>query len=245
MSAALETTACPDPAGTQPPPTLRKALERDGWLLLPRLGGQAAAEAVLAGLGRLMPQDRGEFRYDVQSTTEAAGLSSSKSANALNPHTEASYYPSPPRWVALWCRHAARCGGGQTLLAEGQRILDGLDEADRDFATCHRLAFGDASRPAAVDATVFSPGPPPVFRFSYNLLRHGCYDPPQARITGAPAPASARETFAEHVANSFAALARPVLLPDDGLLVFDNHRMLHSRTAYSDTARHLIRYWLA
>ena len=222
---------------------IREDLERSGWSLAPAVGGQEAAEAILGRFGGLMPQDGGEYRYDVKATSEAAELSSSKSANPLNPHTEASYYPDPPRYVALWCVRAARCGGGHTTLADGRRVLGGLDAAERDFATCHPVAFGDASRPVAREATVFSPGPPPILRFSFNLLRYGCYDPSKSQMAGSAD--SAMEAFAERFAALFTANARPIRLPDDGLLIFDNHRMLHSRTGYRDTARHLVRYWLA
>ena len=224
---------------------IREDLERSGWSLVPAVGGQEAAEAVLGRFGELMPQDGGEYRYDVKATSEAAELSSSKSANPLNPHTEASYFPEPPRYVALWCARAARCGGGHTTLADGRLILDGLDEAERCFAASHPVAFGDASRPVVREATVFSSGPPPVFRFSFNLLRYGCYDPSKSRMSGSAAAASATEAFAERFAALFAENERPIRLPDDGLLIFDNYRMLHSRTGYRDTARHLVRYWLA
>ncbi len=64
-------------------------------------------------------------------------------------------------------------------------------------------------------------------------------------MAGSAAAASATEAFAERFAALFAANARPVRLPDEGLLVFDNRTLLHSRTGYRDTARHLVRYWLA
>ena len=43
----------------------REDLEGSGWSLVPAVGGQAAAEAVLGRFGELMPQDGGGLRYDV------------------------------------------------------------------------------------------------------------------------------------------------------------------------------------
>jgi hypothetical protein len=147
--------------------------------------------------------------------------------------------------VALWCVRAARCGGGHTTLADGRRILGALDEAERRFAASHprRVRRRQPSRGPGGDG--LHPGPPPILRFSFNLLRYGRYDPSKSWMAGSAAAASATEAFAERFAALFAANERPIRLPDDGLLIFDNHRMLHSRTGYRDTARHLVRYWLA
>ena len=35
-----------------------------------------------------------------------------------------------------------------------------------------------------------------------------------------------------------------MLAPDASLVVFDNWRMLHSRTRFEDRGRHLTRYWV-
>lgn len=35
-----------------------------------------------------------------------------------------------------------------------------------------------------------------------------------------------------------------VLIPENAILVFDNHRMAHARPAYQDPGRRLTRYWL-
>jgi len=61
------------------------------------------------------------------------------------------------------------------------------------------------------------------------------------------------------VANSSSPLARfailgeayfvqhntPVLIPDGCMLIWDNWRMIHARSRYTDPARNLTRYWLA
>jgi hypothetical protein len=37
----------------------------------------------------------------------------------------------------------------------------------------------------------------------------------------------------------------PVLIPEGCMLIWDNWRMIHARSRYTDPARHLTRYWLA
>lgn len=35
-----------------------------------------------------------------------------------------------------------------------------------------------------------------------------------------------------------------VLIPDNSLAIWDNYRMIHGRSCYQDTNRHLTRYWI-
>jgi hypothetical protein len=86
-----------------------------------------------------------------------------------------------------------------------------------------------------------------VRRFSYNLLTTGQYDPAiDAAIDRAELPLG---RFGIHLARQAEAFFREhkvsVLIPEDSILVWDNHRMLHARSAYRDTRRRLIRYWIA
>lgn len=86
-----------------------------------------------------------------------------------------------------------------------------------------------------------------VRRFSYNLLTTGQYDPAiNASIDRAELPLG---SFGVYLARQAEAFFREhkvsVLIPKDSILVWDNHRMLHARSSYQDTRRHLIRYWIA
>jgi alpha-ketoglutarate-dependent taurine dioxygenase len=36
-----------------------------------------------------------------------------------------------------------------------------------------------------------------------------------------------------------------VLIPENHVLIWDNQRMVHARSAYTDKRRHLTRYWIA
>lgn len=202
------------------------------------------AEAILADLGSLMPQDHGQLRYDVRPTRECGGLSSSKSANPLNPHTEASYYPHPPRLIALWCFHAARCGGGQTLVADGFRMLSRLSINERETVMREQIAFADTSRPISCHAPIFTVSPTPLLRYSFNLLRFNSYDPETTRITNAVPARNQRERLADRLLALFDKVHDAIDIPDGGLLILDNRRMIHGRTAFADHDRHLIRYWL-
>lgn len=239
----LLTMDCPTPIADGPVEFARRDLASTGRALITGVD-RDIAERILLQLGELMPQDDGLLRYDVKSTAAARSLSSSKSANPLNPHTEASYHPVPPRLIALFCVRAARCGGGQTLTADGYRIVEHLNDRERRVATVREVRFADHTRPLSFCAPVLEPDRPPVLRFSYNLLRHRRYDPEAALIAGAPPARTSLEKLADRFLELFQRLQEPVRLPENALLVIDNRRMIHGRTGYTDSARHLVRYWL-
>ena len=104
--------------------------------------------------------------------------------------------------------------------------------------------FGDPLRPTSFAGPVFQPTSPPLLRFSYNLLRHGLYDPETAQISDAGPAQTARETLADMLLVAFQHCREAIDIPAGALLVVDNRRMVHGRTAYSDHRRELIRYWV-
>lgn len=36
-----------------------------------------------------------------------------------------------------------------------------------------------------------------------------------------------------------------ILIPEKSILIWDNQRLMHARVRYTDTSRHLTRYWLS
>jgi TfdA family taurine catabolism dioxygenase TauD len=224
-------------------PGIHWDLSLTGYALIRDLK-QSEAEGILQGLGGFIAQDGGTVRYRVKSTAAASNLSSSKSANALNPHTEASYHPTPPRFLALYCVCAAACGGGHTLLADGYEMLRSLGSRERETAMHEPIWFGDPTHLLSYSGPVFEPGPPPTLRFSYNLLRHQLYDPETAQIFSAGQPQTARERLADKLLAGFQRCHEATDIPMRGLLIIDNRRIVHGRTAYSDHQRELIRYWI-
>lgn len=225
---------------------MRQNLERFGWHLIDNVPNQSHAEAILSQIGTLIRQDHGELRYLVEVSGTFANTSSSKSANSLKPHTEASNYPDPPKYVALWCDRQANCGGGQTTLADGCQLFQMLDASDRVTVTDQDIRFGDSSRTihSVGKIVTLQSGEPTLIRFSYNLLRHGVYDPIISNNEVDCAPRSRIAKVAESLLNLFTLQHIAIDIRQHGLLIWDNFRMLHSRRRYRDQRRRLIRYWL-
>lgn len=225
---------------------IRQTVERDGYAVVRELGGQQFAIRLLQELGVLLPQYKGALEHDVTYRPGFDDKSYSQSINTILAHTEAPGWNPSPRYLSLYCRRQARCGGGHTDLLDGRRLVEFLDADEIQLLTGPEVAFpgpeGTVRKPLLA-----SDHGRTVLRFSYNLLTSGDYDP----LLGATPAAGdlplgqAGADLAEKVSTLFAVHRTQLLVPDDALLVWDNQRMLHARSEYTDRERHLVRYWIA
>jgi Taurine catabolism dioxygenase TauD, TfdA family len=232
----------------------RGKLEAAGWAIVSGLPESADAEAVLETLGELREQYRGAIRHEVRARPGFEALQYSQSQNGITPHTEAPGLAAPPRYLALHCHRQARCGGGQTLLADGYAFIDSLGDQLGDEVRSRPIRFdlvasSGAGGEAAVPAPIFTParnGTPAVLRYSYNVLRDNSLDAP---THDDPLALGEIDPFNAELCRRGVEFVRSEgfgALPADGeLLVFDNWRMLHARDAYRDPERHLTRYWIS
>jgi len=152
-----------------------------------------------------------------------AGLGSGE----LEPHTERSGVPAPPRLILLVCLRPARAGG-ETLLADGREVYARLATTSREAAVAlsqpRTAYFGAGAGHATQVFTVHPDG-----RISIRLRQDGL-----ARWSPVVQPyLPALRTI---IADSRCRLALGV---GQGYLL-DNHRWLHARTRFSGD-RHLLR----
>jgi len=228
------------------------ALARDGFILMKpeQRPEDVPLRDFVAQFGEIMPQYNGEYVYSVKAAEGFSEYSDSKSTNAIPPHTDGSDVALPPHTMALYGVHAAECGGGATLLADGYAFVETLSEEAREELTRRTYRFGSrtgihADRPFLIESPIYSVHgglSAPMLRFSYNLLRYGDYS---AQAEGA---AEAADDFTRMICERamayFDAHAVSVRIETGDLLLWDNWRMLHSREKYRDAKRHLRRYWL-
>ncbi len=230
----------------------RETLRVQGWAVLAREAVGSDPVPSLERLGRIVPQYDGRESFEVTYVRGFDDAPYSQSMNGLGAHTEAPGYEPPPRYLALWCHRQARCGKGQTLLADAVRFYDhALSPELRAWADANSVAFVAASAPGSSERrTLRAPirgwdGEAPLMRFSYNQFRYGNVNPGAAEMMDAPTvPDDPLGRIAEAGEAFFAETMAPVLVPDGCLLVWNNHRLFHGRGGYSDPARHLTRYWL-
>lgn len=220
------------------------SLDRDGYVVIEGIGSQDAAESFVRGIGELIPQYSGSLTHHVTYRPGHDHLAYSQSTNTILAHTEAPGWEPSPAYLALYCHRQARCGGGHTDLLDIRAVLERVDDAELALLTQHEMHFpgplgGTTTRMIAGD------GDRTVVRFSYNLLTSADYDPVLAAdIDVARLPlGEAGRALARRVSDLFSELRTSVLIPDGALLIWDNQRMLHARSAYTDRARHLTRFW--
>lgn len=221
-----------------------------GFTLVSGIGDNDAAVALVENFGVIIPQYGGAFRHEVKAVAGFENLQYSKSVNTILAHTEAPGWNPPPQYLALHCRVQARCGGGYTDLADGYAFLDSMAPEVRDIVEKRMLYWPgqDTAEVPGVHASIVGTDHDGrrVVRFSYNLLSTGSYEP---SIGSLPDPAalplgSLGVDLAMQAAVFFDRTKTSILLQENTVLIWDNQRMFHARSAYRDTRRHLTRYWM-
>lgn len=192
-------------------------------------------------VGPLMEQYDGCTVWSIKAEQRFEDVYHSLNTQPLSPHTECYESPGlPPRYLALWCVEPGEGQGGQTTLGDGFAFLDLLSEAEReamatriwDFVSSDGLQQMQLGLAARHPMLKRRDDAPPVLRFTCRCIA----DP-----GGDPFLADIRHRLLRFFEDSHIAVS----YQRNALLVWDNHRMLHSRTGYSDVRRHLRRVWLA
>jgi alpha-ketoglutarate-dependent taurine dioxygenase len=163
-------------------------------------------------------------------------------------HTDAQYYPDPERYFLLYVVRAARCGGGESRLRANNHLIEFLNQTPdgrRAIRVLQALKVpfripsvytnsGKAEEKKYTFAPIF--GENNTLRWREDTVEKGLaelpeYDHPDLRdalkmlkLALASAPHEVRIT-----------------LGDDSLVLVDNHRAVHARTAFTDHSRHLLR----
>jgi len=224
-------------------------LTRRGWVVLTAELLAGGVRTALAQFGRIVPQYNGQDTWDVRVRPGFERLPYSQSSNGIGAHTEAPASSPPPRFLALHCKQQARCGGGHTLLADGLQFCRSLIDWDKVLRTKF-IEFVATPSPHSVDRHVYrapvlsESNGQPIFRFSDNLFRFGDVNPSEVVLASPPTPDPQLITLASHAERFFTSHGTAVLIPDQSLLIWDNHRMMHARSRFIDPSRHLTRYWL-
>lgn len=200
--------------------------------------------------GKELMLQYGKEIFHVKWKPEFLKFSDSRGQRPLLPHTEASDYPNPPKYLALWCKKSANCGGGFTTIASVEGFLKMLSEKEKEKLMETRHYFGStrgvyAKRTEAAIHNILSfDGNKPILRFSCNYIQYGDYSPDPENLkpfTPEPFLAEISARLLEYYEQNHLAIR----MKQYSLLLWDNQSMLHSRTNYSDPTRELERIFLA
>lgn len=218
--------------------TRRRALRQMAAYGFVRLTGAPASageiETAVKAFGTLRETNYGRL-FDVKTKATVANLADT--ALALAPHTDNPYRLSPPEIQILHCLTQAG-QGGQSLLVDGLAVVETLKaESPADYDLLSRIPV----RFAWTDEDTFLEAEAPVIsaeRIRYNprSFQSVCVDDAAVRDTWL----AAFERFGARLQAPAAAVAFD-MQPGD-MVMMDNRRVLHGRTAFDatgDIARHL------
>ncbi len=187
----------------------------------------------------------GGFIYDVMPRPEAEQVDLSSTARPFPLHTDSTYLFPPHHIIALGCLEAPEDGGGESHLLHVDVALAHLRQ--RDGGDDAREALGEAAYPfpVEIDGGPRFIAPLPILDGKGNAVTVRYRDD---IITKAGETASialdARHRAAldqlQAVLDDVRLHAVLVLRPGD-VLITDNHRVLHGRTAIAPGARRVMR----
>ncbi|MFJ9566874.1 TauD/TfdA family dioxygenase [Streptomyces fuscichromogenes] len=218
----------------------REMLDRNGYVYMDDVPEGFGHVEFFEAFGELLPQYAGEQIWSVKAEARFEDMYHSLNTRPLMPHTECYEFPgAAPRYLGLWCLVPAEDGGGQTTLADFRPFLDELTPDEFRLLTQKQYEFisADGVRSMDLGRTAVHPmyeeraDAPPILRFSYNCVEH----------QDDPFLLDIRERMVKFFEQNHVA----VDIQRNALLLWNNHRMLHARTGYTDARRHLRRVWIA
>jgi agmatinase len=204
---------------SSPPPSERELLAMEAWLALVgrRLGLPTGYRELRAGA----------VYHDVYPAPGAHDLSSESSKVLLDFHTEMAYHRDQPHHVLLACSRADHAGRAATLVGSVRRAIALLPDADRAELLARPV-------PCQVDISfrgeAADPGPSARVPVLYGDPGDPClaYD----RELLAPDTTRAKEALAA-LSGALDEVTEAVHLRPGDLLVVDNFRSTHARTAFT------------
>jgi alpha-ketoglutarate-dependent taurine dioxygenase len=216
------------------------ALARDGYAHASGFPDEFDYERFLRRLGRFVPQYDGRLVWSIKAEARYDDVYHSLNTKELMPHTECyEFEGDPPRYLALWCLVPSQDGQGRTTLADGYEFVETLSDAERRHLARREFEFVSTPGLKSMELGTVARHPlieersdgGPILRFSYHCINH----------EEDPVLLSVRERLLEF----FERMHVAVDYERGDLLVWDNHRVLHSRTKFTDRRRHLRRVWIA
>lgn len=192
----------------------------------------------------------GKEIFHVRWEPELLEFSDARGKKPVLPHTEASDYPKPPEYMALWCQQPADCGGGMTTLASVEGFLKTLtaDQKKQLMETEHyfgatRGVHASRTKGAMHPILAFSADNKPILRFSYNYIKHGDYSPDPDNLKPFD-PGAFLSEISDRFLEYYERNQMTIRMKKYSCLLWDNQCMIHSRSTYTDPNRVLERIFL-
>ena len=216
------------------------ALHEVGVVHLP--GGPVAPQGTAELAGRFGPVRTTSYGAVQTFVTKSAPKTAAETVKAQHPHTDEPYRYSPPGFLFFHSVAAAPVGEGTTLLVDGFAAAEQLRRDDPDSfelltttrIPLHREHAGEVHFEArSVPITLGSDGSIEGIRFNHRCLAP--LNPNADNVTDILGALGAFCSIFESAENQIA-----IHLNSGEMLAFDNHRIMHGRTAFGHNVhRHL------
>ena len=129
-------------------------------------------------------------------------------------HTDLTFHPNPPRYIAMLCIRNDDAGGGTPIIGDAVQSLEEIDEDAREMLRTHAVEFPcpkHVDGPPVIGAIVTQSNSQTRIRYRYDLTEH--------------APEAVRKFYDRLRIN-----AKEMEISPGTVMIIDNHRMLHGRT---------------
>jgi alpha-ketoglutarate-dependent taurine dioxygenase len=164
--------------------------------------------------------------WDVMPRADVKNFVRSHGIDEFPLHTDASYEANPPKYVGLFVVKEDSKGGGLTLVSDSSKILTQLSHRSLIALNSElRIRVPPEYQKSGVEIEV-----PLIWNKKIRYRRELLIEPNEDVL---------------HALDEFEFLAKrfqqKIMLRENSLLIFDNHRLLHGRTRVLDKQRHLKR----
>lgn len=209
---------------------------------------------LLKELGELFIQEAGQ-EHLVEYNAGYEEFRYSKSMNEIGPHSEYPYYNIPPKIQVLYAIKPSDCEGGQTYTCHTERFIKNLSHGELEMLSSIQIDFKANTdlqnapiRHKAFPVLTQSTNGSYIFRFSHNLFYYG--------DVNANIHSEKKGDFLKSIKNQdFQLFVKKFLdyfeknkqvwsIPKKGLLLWNNHKVVHARASYNDSTRKLLRFLL-
>lgn len=210
----------------------REILQQQRYLHLQQLPDSFEHLAFVQQFGTLIPhQYNGEYVFSIRVDPTIGEKYPAFTTREVEPHTEGYEYEGTPlHYQALWCVTPPQCGGGQTTLADGYALMQSLSPQQQDYLTQQQFTFVTPSGKQVTHPLYDERRQQPIVRFNASSLQ--------------PHADGELQQIIQDFLTFFARKQIGITWGKNDLLIWDNWRMLHSRTQYRDPDRHLKRVYL-
>lgn len=217
---------------------LKRKLEVNGFLKMGGIKNEKDYLQLAKEFGDFLPQYDGQEVWSIKADPKFDNHYHSLNTKKLSPHTECYEFTGlPPKYLALWCLKAPNCGGGKTTLMDARKYFYSLPDQVVTYLKNNEFEFSSSSGiqesalgRIAKHKIISEHEGEEIIRFSANCINTKADIKVNGVIKG----------FVEEFESNHMALD----WHDGDFLIWNNRRVVHSRTEYKDRTRELRRVWL-